>query len=104
MLRKDKLNLKYTLVWMLTAFIMLLFSVFPEIAFSISSLIGIIEPVNAVFLFAIMFILLILFTSTIIFTRTSARIRKLSQDVALLEHRLREVERSRADNESKQHG
>lgn len=97
MLRRDKLNLKYTLVWLLTAFVMLLFSIFPEIAFSISALIGIIEPVNAVFLFAIMFILLILFISTIIFTRTSARIRKLSQDVALLENRLREVEEQSND-------
>lgn len=89
MLRRDKLNLKYTLVWLLTCFVMLLFSVFPEIAFAISSLIGIVDPVNAVFLFAIVFILLILFTFTIIITRVSARIKKLAQDIALLEEDVR---------------
>lgn len=99
MLRRDKLNLKYTLVWLLTSFVMLLFSVFPEIAFAISALIGIVEPVNAVFLFAVLFILLILFTFTIIITRVSARIRKLAQDAALLEARLRELEQRSSDQE-----
>lgn len=92
MLRRDKLNLKYTLVWLLTSLVMLLFSIFPELAFSISALIGIVEPANAVFLFAIFFILLILFTFTVIITRVSARIRKLAQDAALLEARVRELE------------
>ncbi|MGE5495707.1 MAG: DUF2304 domain-containing protein [Burkholderiales bacterium] len=89
MLRREKLNLKYTLVWMLTSLVMLLFSIFPEIAVFISSLIGIIEPVNAVFLFAILFILLISFTLTIIITRLSARIKHLTQYTALLEEKVR---------------
>lgn len=89
MLRRDKLNLKYTLVWLLTCFIMLFFSIFPEVAFAISALIGIVDPVNAIFLFATIFILLILFTFTIIITRISARVKKLTQDVALLEEKFR---------------
>lgn len=91
MLIRDKLSLKYTLVWLLTSFLMLLFSIFPDFIYFISSWIGFIEPVNAVFLFAILFILLIIFTFTIIMTRLSARIKKLAQDYALLEERYRSI-------------
>lgn len=91
MLRRDKLNLKYSLVWIFTCSIMLLISIFPKIAFAVSSLIGIVAPVNAVFLFAIIFILIILFTFTVIITRISARVRKLTQDIALLEEKQRNM-------------
>ncbi|MEG1016607.1 MAG: DUF2304 domain-containing protein, partial [Oscillospiraceae bacterium] len=97
MLKKETLILKYTLLWILGGFALILFLIFPDIVFSLSSLIGISNPVNAVFLmFAFMTIMLLL-SLTAIVSQITDRQRKLIQAVALLEERLRRVEESKDD-------
>lgn len=97
-LAKKKLNLKYSLAWLGAGLGMLVIAIFPQIAIKISSLVGIETPVNAVFLFAGMFMLLIIFTLTIIVSHMNNRIYSLTQKQALLEKRVRELENSRETN------
>lgn len=97
-LAKKKLNLKYSLAWLGAGLGMLVIAIFPQIAIKISSLVGIETPVNAVFLFAGMFMLLIIFTLTIIVSHMNNRIYSLTQKQALLEKRVRELENNRETN------
>jgi hypothetical protein len=92
MLRKRNLNLKYTLLWIFAAIIMLVISIDPNIIVFISRAIGIETPVNTVFVIGSIFSLLIILSLTVIVSRSNNRIRKLTQTVALLEHRLRNLE------------
>ena len=50
LLRKNKLELKYALLWMLSGLFMIIVLVFPEFFLQLSSAIGIVEPVNMIFL------------------------------------------------------
>ena len=92
-LAKKKLNLKFSLVWLAAGLGMLVVAVFPRIAAAAGRLIGIETPVNAVFLFAGVFMLLIIFTLTIIVSKLNDRIYRLTQAQAILEKRVREMER-----------
>ncbi|MEG1433585.1 DUF2304 domain-containing protein [Eubacterium sp.] len=93
MLRKKNLNLRYTLIWLLSAFVMLVVTVFPKIIDSLAIIIGIINPVNVVFFLEAMFVLLILLSLTTIVSHLNERNRKLIQSVSLLEKRVRELEK-----------
>lgn len=91
-LAKNKLNLKYSLVWLAAGVGMLILAVFPDIVTVIGTLIGIATPVNTVFLFAGMFMIIIIFTLTIIVSHMNKRIYRMVQEQALLEKRVRELE------------
>ena len=87
-----KLNLKYALVWLLTSLVLLLIAVFPNFAIWTASLVGIQLPVNAVFLFAILFTFIIILTLTAIVSHLNVRVWRLTQMHAILEKRVRELE------------
>ncbi len=93
MLRKEMIDLKYSFTWILSGICIIILAVKPEIAFSIAGLIGIIEPVNAIFLISIFFTIIITFSLTVALSRQSVRMRKLAQEVALLENALKEKEK-----------
>lgn len=98
MLRKKNLNLKYTLIWLVSALLMLIIAIFPEIIYELASLIGVIDPVNVVFVIEAMFVLLILLSLTAIVSHLNTKSRRLIQSVALLEKRVRELEKNTESN------
>lgn len=91
-LSKKRLNLKYSLVWLATAAGLLILAIFPGLVDKIGNLVGIVSPVNTVFVFALMFIMAIIFTLTMIVSHTTSRIYRLTQTIAILEKRVRELE------------
>lgn len=93
-LAKRKLNLKYSLIWLATGIGLLILAIFPQLVEMFGSWVGIAVPVNTVFLFALMFILLIIFTLTMIVSHMNNRIYRLTQNQALLEKRVRELEKA----------
>lgn len=84
LLRKKKLNLKYSLLWLLTVVIMLIMTAFPKLVTVISNLIGIESPINTIFLVFIFFILLILISLTSIVSKQNKEIKTLIQNLAIL--------------------
>lgn len=93
LMKKQRLNLCYTLTWLLMALVMLLVSIFPQIVVWLAKLLGIASVVNTVFLLEGLFVLLILLSLTSIVSLQTNRIRKLTQTQALLEKRVRELEK-----------
>lgn len=91
LLRKKDLNLKYTLIWFFSAFVMLVMTLFPTIIKNIASVIGIIDEVNVVFVFEGMFVLLILLMLTSIVSRISKKNRILAQKIALQDKQIRDL-------------
>lgn len=98
MLSGHTLILKYTILWMACAFILVLFLIFPGIVVWISNTLGISNPVNAVFLMFAAVALVILLSLTSIVSQLSSRERRLTQSVALLEERVRRLESGEEEN------
>lgn len=93
LLRKKDLNLKYSLIWLLTGLIMLIVSFFPEIIYKLSNIIGIYDVTNTVFMVEGLFVLMILLSITSIVSHLNERNRKLAQKYALLEKKLYDLEK-----------
>jgi len=94
LLKKKRLNLRYTILWIFAGFLMLLVSLFPQILFAITDFVGIEVPSNALFALILFFIIIIMMTLTSIVSKQNEQLKRLTQTIALLEKRLREQESS----------
>jgi len=94
MLRKQKLDMKYCLVWIIGLLGIFVLCIFPGILDSISDLLGIGTPVFTLFMVCIVFLTCICISLTIVVSRLSDRLRKLTQNIALQE-REREIIKKR---------
>ena len=92
MIRKRKLELKYSLVWMMVLCALLIFACAPKLLIVVSDFLGIYAPVNMIFFLGFCFSLVIIFSLTVALSRLSNSVRTLDQIVALNEKRLQELE------------
>ena len=92
LLKKRSLNLKYTLLWIFSGFVMLLMSIFPNLLSWISEQIDIATPTNALFAMMFFCVIIILISLTAIVSKLNDKSKTLIQTVALLEKRIRELE------------
>lgn len=92
LLKERYLELKYTLIWIFAGLLMLVMAIFPKLLDKIAMFFGIYSSVNALFALAIFFILLILMSLTAIASKLNDRTKKLVQQSALLEKRIKEFE------------
>lgn len=84
MIRKRKLELKYSLVWLIVMIMLLVAACMPEILGEIATKLGIYSPINMIFFLGFVFSLAIIFVLTVTVSRLSARVRRLAQIVAML--------------------
>lgn len=92
LLRKKQLTLRYTLLWLFSGLVMLVLTLFPHLLGGISSMLGFQVQTNALFAILFFFTLLILMSLTSIISRQNEYIKRLVQQTALLEKRLRDLE------------
>ena len=91
--KKGKLRTDYALVWILCSITLIILSIFPQIAFFIARLTGVISTANMVFA-AIIFMLIILVY--ILFNKVSMleeKQKNLIQYVAILEKKLKDEDK-----------
>ena len=92
-LRRKRISLKYSLLWLFSGIVMLLLALFPRILGWVSAAVGIVTPVNALFAVALFCIIIILMSMTAIVSKQNAQLVQLAQANALLEQRVRELEK-----------
>ena len=71
--------------------------VVPELLVKIIRIFGIQDNMNGLFIFAIGFIIMILLSLTSIASRQNRKIRTLTQELAILDRRVRELEKRSAE-------
>ena len=86
-IRKTQLHIDDAIYWIISAFLLLIISIFPQIAIWASELLGILSPANFVFLFMIFMILIKLFNLAIDLSIQKDRLNRLVQKLALLHDR-----------------
>lgn len=82
-LKKDKVSLKYLLSWIFVSNIILLITIKPVILEKFTFILGIYNPMNALFFLGFIFILPILYINTISQSRNSDRLKILVQEIAI---------------------
>lgn len=97
LLKKRSLNLKYTLLWILMGIVFLLVVIFPVILQIPMRMIGIVEWTNGIFALLLLILLIIDMSMTAIVSKMNDRMRKLVQQCAMYEERIRKLEERSAD-------
>ena len=92
LLKQKSLNLKYTLLWLLSGLVMLGLACFPQMLGGFSKMVGIYEPTNALFAIIFFCVIVILMSLTAIVSKLNEKCKRLIQALALLEERLRKIE------------
>lgn len=92
LLKNKTLELKYTLLWMVSGVVLALLIVWPEILQTFVSLIGIQSNMNGLFIFMFAFVIMIMMSLTSIVSKQANRIKHLVQELAIMEKRIRDLE------------
>ncbi len=92
LLKKRSLNLKYTLLWLFTGLVMVLTVIFPKGLEIVLNAIGVVELPNGLFGIVLFAVLIILMSLTAIVSSLNAKLRKLIQQCAMYEKRIRDLE------------
>ena len=93
LMKKGRMSLKYSLLWFASGIVLLICALFPQVIRFFTNLLGIYSETNAVFFLGVCFLLLIILSLTSIVSGQSERIRTLTQTQAMLEKRVRELEK-----------
>jgi hypothetical protein len=96
LVRRRALMERYALLWLLASVVILGLAIWDEALGLIARELGILSAPNALFFVAIAFILLLLLHFSAAMSRLTDQSKVLAQQHAMLEERLREVERGRA--------
>ncbi|MBR1685457.1 MAG: DUF2304 domain-containing protein [Clostridia bacterium] len=94
LLRKNRLELKYSLLWLLSGLVMLLLAFFPGLLDRFAQFIGVYSSVNALFAVLIFCGVLVMISLTSIVSKEKREIVRLTQEMGMMENRLRELEKT----------
>ncbi|WP_379970338.1 DUF2304 domain-containing protein [Ectobacillus sp. sgz5001026] len=83
LVRKEKMELRYVLIWFAVLIGILILTIFPAVIDSISFLLGVETPMNSLFFFGFIFTSCLLFYVSVTLSKLSVRIKNLTQQVAL---------------------
>ena len=97
LIRKNRVALKYALLWLFSGLLMILLAIFPRILDRMARLVGIYSPVNALFAVLMCCGLVLMISFSVIMSGNKKAIVRLTQEISLLENRIRELEGKQAE-------
>lgn len=100
LVKKEKLMLRYSLLWLALAVVLILCAVFPGPVFEVAKLFGFLTASNFIFVLGFVFLLLIALSLSAVISKQTTSIKNLTQRIALLEKEL-ELKEKNANNAEK---
>lgn len=91
-LKKRALALKYTLLWLAAGLVLGVMVIWPKTLTSFIHFLGITGNMNGLFILCIVFLVMILMSITSIVSKQTEKIKNLTQTIAKMEKRIRELE------------
>lgn len=86
--KTGKLLLRYALLWLVLAVVIMLAALFHNCIYPISDMLGFEAPSNFIFLIALFFLLAICLSLSIIVSGQARKIKSLVQNLAILENKV----------------
>ncbi|PWL87210.1 MAG: DUF2304 domain-containing protein [Oscillospiraceae bacterium] len=99
LLKKGRLTVRYSIIWLMAGGALLVFAVFPYIVLVLRDWLNMEMPVNVIFTLVLAFVLLLLLSLSTIVSGFAEKLKRLAQENALLEKRVRELEQALAQRE-----
>ena len=96
LLKKGRLTVRYSIIWLMAGGALLVFAVFPYIVLGLRDWLNMEMPVNVIFTLVLAFVLLLLLSLSTIVSGFAEKLKRLAQENALLEKRVRELEQALA--------
>ena len=93
LIAKKRLNIKYSIVWLVWTLLLVFMAIFPETFYGISKLLGIELPVNAVFLIMIALLYGLTLFVYIMISKHNEEIIKLTYEVSVLKKEIDELKK-----------
>lgn len=84
LLRRKSIDFRYALAWMSVDICIVVLALFPQTMTSLSEILGVASPVNMVLFLGLCLALLVIFSLSMSVSRLSDRVRKLSQEIAII--------------------
>jgi hypothetical protein len=91
LMRRGVLREKYAVLWLLFSGIAFVLAVFPPVLRWISDVLGVVTPANLLFFATVVMLVLVSIQVSYELSRHEARIRRLAEEVALLDRELKEL-------------
>ena len=85
-IRRLKVKMEDAIFWIFVAVVLCVLSMFPEIVYKLTDIVGVMSPANLVFLIVIFILLEKVFTLSIIVSQLEEKVTVLSSEVALRSH------------------
>jgi hypothetical protein len=99
LIRYHRLSLRDSLLWLLSTGSALLVALFPNLLTRAARGLGVEVPANALFAFAFLYILLNLLAMTVAISGNAARLRRITQECALLRAEVDALRRRQSERE-----
>ena len=93
LLKKGKMTVKYSLLWLGLAVVLVIFAICPYVVYVLRDLLDVEMPVNLVFMLMFCFVLVVLISLSIAVSQLAEKCKRLTQENALLEKRVRELDK-----------
>ena len=91
-IRNKGIELKYSLLWLALGTGIIIFTCFPKLTTWLAHVLGISQPMNMLFFAGFCFMLPIIFSLSVSVSRLSNKVKRLTQEMALLEEQKRKAE------------
>jgi hypothetical protein len=92
LVRRRQLREEYAWLWLLTGAAMILLVSWPGLLAFVTHAIGAATPLTTLLIFSLLFLLAIVVHYSVMISRLTLRVKNLTQELALLSHRLEGVE------------
>lgn len=89
-IRNKGIELKYSLLWLLLGTGIIIFTCFPQLTTWLAHALGISQPMNMLFFAGFCFMLPIIFSLSVAVSKLSNKMKRLTQEMALLEKKIEE--------------
>ena len=94
-LKNKTLELRYTLLWLAAGVVLAILVAWPQLLSWCVSLIGIQSNMNGLFVMAFAFVIMIMMSLTSIVSKQANKIKILVQELAIMDKKIRELEKDK---------
>lgn len=101
LVKKDKLDEKYSILLLIFSVVILIVSIYPKIIILVANEFGVYYPPSLLLLFAILILGAYILNITIVITKQNKMIIKLTQETGILKQRIEELDGQEPKNKTK---
>lgn len=94
-LKNKTLELRYTLLWLVAGVVLAILVAWPQLLSRCVALIGIQSNMNGLFVMAFAFVIMIMMSLTSIVSKQANKIKILIQEMAIMDRKIRELEKDK---------